>query len=653
MKKRLIFAILSAALLMTAFASAEIFIGPVNPTYNYGDELNLQVNLIPNTASASHLIGDITCGSVSSNIFNNYYNLAAGQEQQVNVGTLLVDLSLTEIIADCYVVMTYGLESESSDSFKLSKNLAIDANLDLQNYNPSSTAALTGTAVKESGSQVDGFVEASIISLNLYKSGSVIDGNINLNFQIPSNAKSGAHSVTIRVYDVDRSGKILNDGNIIKELNVASVLTELKISASSEKIEAGDELVYRVTAHDQAGYPLQRDISIVIYGPEDVIYGERTVKSDVKQRIQFATSDTPGYWKIKATLGGYEKTKLFYVKEVKKIQASLINKTLTVTNVGNVHYTGAIQISIGSNTEEKQLELEVGEAQKYNLYAPEGNYQISFTEGAAQEILGNTFLTGNAVKVVDVKEGLGAAVGSPVVQILAAVLLILIIVLFIFKRKGISRTLTPQNSQSQSLQSLMSFQPRPVVQNNSPIMPATSIQQGTKENASAIVIRAQALSVPQVNETINKALSEASATGAKIYVEGENKIILFSKLLTKQDNNEVTAVKTAQKIDEILNRHNRMYREKINYGIGVNGGEIISEIKDGHFKFATLGSLISGAKRIAFTLGGKVLMSDSMHRKVASTITTEKAGSGDTWVVTRVRDRSEYKEFLDRFNKKM
>ena len=112
MKKGLIIAILSIALVMTSFVSAEIFIGSVNPIYNYGDELNLQVNLIPNTALAAHLIGNIICGSSSANIFNNYYNLAAGQTQSVNVATNIIDSTLTTDSTDCYVQMVYGSEQQ-------------------------------------------------------------------------------------------------------------------------------------------------------------------------------------------------------------------------------------------------------------------------------------------------------------------------------------------------------------------------------------------------------------------------------------------------------------------------------------------------------------------------------------------------------------
>jgi len=330
------------------------------------------------------------------------------------------------------------------------------------------------------------------------------------------------------------------------------------------------------------------------------------------------------------------------VDQVKKVQTSLINNSLIVTNIGNVPYNGPLEITIGSKVEVRQLSLELGEVQKFKLYAPEGNYQISVNDGQEPAVLGSTFLTGNAVRVVDVREGIIEAIGNPMIWGLGLVLFILIVVLVQVKRRITNKPLNPQASAS-----LKPATSAPI------IIPTLSAQQGAKENACVIVLKAQGMNSPQVADTMNKALSLGSNTGAKIYVEGDYRIILFSKNLTKQENNEFLAVKTAQSMEDTINSHNKMYRDKISFGIGINDGEIISETRDGHFKFTSIGGLISAAKRTSSLAEGKILLSDSIHRKLINTVKTERFGEGNLWAVRKITDHSMHSDFLDKFKKRI
>ncbi len=527
----------------------------------------------------------------------------------------------------------------------LSKKINIDAELDFEEYMPAGTATIIGIATKESGSNVNGFAEVFVDSLNVYASTSVIGGAIQSSFQVPQKAKSGPHNLTIRVYDTDANGLVLNDASISKEFTVGQVLTELKIIVNNENIMPGNDFTYRANTYDQANDIINEDIAVVIYGPNDVIFEKKLIKPDTEQRILFSLNDTPGYWKIEAKAGEFEKKKLFYVNEIKKIQTSLINNTLIVTNMGNVVYKGPLEITIGSKVEVRQLNLQIGETQKFKLYAPEGNYQISVNDGQEAAVLGNTYLTGNAVRVVDVREGIIEAVGNPVIWWMGAALFILIVALVQVKRRLRSRK---ENALAQS----MDLKLKPT-QPSSIAAPSLSIQQGTKENAAVIVLKAQGVNSPQVTDTMNKTLTLASRAGAKIYVEGDYRIILFSKRLTGQDANELLAIKTAQSMEDSLNNHNKMFSDKISFGIGINEGEIISEMKEGHFKFTTIGGLISTAKRISSLAEGKVLLSDSMHRKVINTVRTERVGDGSVWAVRKVTDHSMHSDFLERFKKRV
>ena len=57
------------------------------------------------------------------------------------------------------------------------------------------------------------------------------------------------------------------------------------------------------------------------------------------------------------------------------------------------------------------------------------------------------------------------------------------------------------------------------------------------------------------------------------------------EIMESSNKNEVEAVKVAKKIIDILNEHNKKFREKIDFGIGITSGEIINRIENKKLKF--------------------------------------------------------------------
>ena len=308
----------------------------------------------------------------------------------------------------------------------------------------------------------------------------------------------------------------------------------------------------------------------------------------------------------------------------------MINDTLVVTNVGNIIYNAPLEIGIGSAVEVIQLEIKIGETKKFKLSAPTGTYSIRVNDGNENSVFGSVPLTGNAVKIRDLDSINFGEFTAPILWFFGAIVLILIIVLLIkARKKKISQGNVGEPGKRFSRVDL------------------GNVMHGKKEEAVVIAIRVGG-NPKHINQTISNSLTAAKNSGSKVYIDGDYKIIIYSPSLTKNKENEITAVKTARQIEEIFREHNRKFKEKINFGIGISKGEIISEIKDDQFKFTAVGNSIVKAKRLAGTFNQEVLLSDNIQKSVVGEIKTQKADEG-SYRVTRINDREKHRDFLDKF----
>ena len=112
-----------------------------------------------------------------------------------------------------------------------------------------------------------------------------------------------------------------------------------------------------------------------------------------------------------------------------------------------------------------------------------------------------------------------------------------------------------------------------------------------------------------------------------------------------QDNN-LSAVKTAQQISENLNSYNKKFALKINFGIGVNSGILIAEKMKDRFRFTPVGNTVIAARKLAVHSHEDVLISDALYRKVTGTVRCEKAHGISAWKIVKVIDRSRHHGFV-------
>ena len=713
MRFRVMMVLLVFMAFLLPLVSSSIFVEPLNPIYNYGDTLTAQTKIVPSVSTSGHYTVDLKCGNITINIFNNFFDLPANVERSVLVTTQVLNPLLNNITSSCLLRANFVGESVNSNSFTLSNKINVEAELDFDELNPGNSLVISGTAIKESGVPLNGFVELFVSSLNLYKSSTITNGVFNISLILPADVKSGKHNVTLEVHNTDSSSRKINFGSFADTFTVAQVLKEFEIVVVDENVNPGTDFVFRIDSFDQAGDAINKDVSLVMNDPKGLPFLKKIVKSGESQILKFFLNNTPGYWNIEATIDGESKRKLFYLMDVKKVQTSLINNTLFVTNIGNSIYSGPIEITIGSQVEVKQVKLGVGETQKFTLRAPDGDYSISVSQNGESESLGSTFLTGNAIKVTDLREDLIGTVTNPIIWWLIAILFVLVLILVQVRKRMLKHTpmassgmiAKPIKNDSENSFSLpkkdissnistgfdkkenydfslnktfksdsSSFaKPNPKVDfantkqfvapkidftNTKPFVSSQSNKvapsslfesnQGIREHAVAIALYIGGSS--NTSQILNNALSIVQETGVKVYVDGDYKIILFSPKLTNNSDNESAAVSVGRRIQALFLEHARDNNDGVLFGIGISNGEIISEIENGKFHFTSTGNLISFAKRIAQSSNMKLLISDSVRRKVISNVKVEKSSFQGVWEITRVIDHSQSRDFIKRFS---
>jgi hypothetical protein len=680
--------------LVLPLVSSSIFIEPLKPVYNYGDQVNVQTKIVPSVATSSHYVVDLKCETnFSANIFNNFFDLKSGVEKSILVTTELLDPLLNNMTGPCYLVARFGSDVLNSNSFVLSKEIVVKAEIEFENLNPGNNFFISGVAVKKSGVVVNGFAELFIPSLNLYKSTLVTNGIFNLTLSLPVDVRSGKHNFTLEVHNTDYNSRKINFGAYSRVFGVSQVLKEVKIHVNEENVKPQSDFIFRIDSFDQAGDRIDKDVSLTVSKPKGAPFIKKIVKSGEDQKISFSLNDSPGYWSIETDVGGVKNRKLFYLAEVNTLQTSLINNTLIVANIGNSPYSGPLEITIGSYVEVKQIKLGPGETQRFTLRAPNGDYSIYISEAGEVKNLGSAFLTGNAVKVTDFREDVVYTFTNPWIWWLGIILLILIIIFVQIKVRmkkhtirapvstGVSnlnvkmpaktdfvsppRTLAKDVYSTEKSKFDMSWLNRsktPIsVSSNSfnfnsnpqKVSPTDLFggqNHGIRERAVAVALYVSSNS-STVSETMNSSMHIAQEVGAKIYVDGDYKIILFSPRLTHNPDNEISAISVARRIQALFLEHMRMNNDGVRFGIGVSDGEIISEVENNKFHFTSTGNLISYAKRLAYSSGTKLFVSDSIRRKVLSVVKTDRTSYQGVWEVIKISDRSP-SDFIKRFSER-
>ncbi len=260
-------------------------------------------------------------------------------------------------------------------------------------------------------------------------------------------------------------------------------------------------------------------------------------------------------------------------------------------------------------------------------------------------MLGTTFLTGRAISVQDAG---GIFAGKSVILLGLIIILIVAAIIVFLYRKFSSRQFSLGTKKT-------GFKELAQTSESAENRQDAMIDKGEKQEATIVALNLKNLGELQNAESTNaidSALWKAKESGAKIYSDGEYRIIILAPVLSREKEIPLAAVELARAVEKSLTAHNKRHHTKINFGIAVNEGTLIVEFKNGKFRFMSMNNLISATKRMSSLSEGDVLMSESLHRKLVGKIKTQKVPNKNLWKIDQVADRSNPPEYLKTFSHK-
>jgi hypothetical protein len=623
--------------------SSEIKISQPQPLYNLGDSFDFEIITSPKIDASGFLVANLVCGAREIEIYKAPASVLQGEQKSFIISGRFDKFLVGDLSGICLIKSNFAGEQASSQTFELSNEIRLTLEISGFVFDPGESINISGSAYKRNGNPLNGNVEIRFGNSNESSQAKVRDGSFATQLIVPYRSAAGDYDLSIIAFDEDSNGNRINEGITNERVKVRQIQDGLEIAVESETILPGTELIYTIILTDQTGGEIKKDLEINIYDPKGEDVKKDIVKTSIANRFQTQTNHTSGYWKITATSKDLKQERTFYLEEIEKADFTLKENTLSIYNVGNVKYDKAIKIKIGNFEEIINVDLKVGEKKQFRIEAPDGQYKIEVDDGNEISPLGQTFLTGNAINI----DSIGAFGGKIMIWIWIIVILVLIVISFylyriIRKRKQFTG-IKPK-----------SFMPIKIKDKNEEDRQTmgTVINRGEKQDSAIVSLNIKNLSEIKPGSkslsSIDSALWRAKESGAKVYADRNYRVVVLSPALTKEKDNSIKSIMIAQDLERSLKVHNKHSKEKIEFGIGVNIGHLIVEKKDNKFKFVSIGSTISTAKKLSHQAINQALLSEAIHRKTAGKIKTERV-SDNSWSIKKIIDRAEHTDFVNKF----
>lgn len=683
-------------LLFSSGVFADISISEPLDVYNLGDRIYIDLDGLRGAENGNLDIG-LACGNRSVNLVRIPARaFSPNDDQSYSIPYKILnweDLGISdlkEIVGTCQIVSSIGSDVASSKTFEISDEIIVTLSTDKLEYKPGESVSVRVDAIKYNGETVNGFSEGTNGSSF---SRAIEDGVAEDSFGISETMEAGVYNLNIHVYDVGSKG-VLNQGTGSVSYSVKQIATSLILSLSDEIAIPGENFSIGVEVFDQSGVEMEGSVFVKIVSP-DGSEVENAVQSNEFVLIDFESNSSVGIWKIISQFDDLVQEREIEMMAKQKVEFDFEESVLIIKNVGNVLYNRSIDVAIGEDVMTLDLNIKVGEIRKFNLAAPMGEYEVVVGDGEYR-VNHHLLLTGNAVSVSDLK-----SVGIFKNYSIVWIFLIVVIggiggVLFaryrktrtlggdegFFRRligkiksksgvdklqeKGamISRKVSekiPASVKSHMDDSLNFTNKSPAAQGLNPKSSgddkmvdltrkdslqaeSTLVLQGEK-HMSAIV----ALSVKDyeglsdvARDSLKKIVEDAKGKGVVDY-RSDYIFVLFNPLVTRTYGNERLAAKCGMKIVEDLNNHNKKFKDKISFGLGVHAGELIVAKEKGKLKYTGIGNAISFAKRMSDTDSGKVIVSDIVRKKLLRDLRVLKGkaiGESPTYIVVEVKSKS-------------
>ncbi len=667
-----------ALVFLTSLASAELaFSSQPNALYNIGDIADLTTNIITPADLNGFFSINLICNGLETQVHQQYVILTAGEQASIAVQIPLIPdfvngtsgiCKMKAMLKDGGSIAYYTLTNE----FHVSDFISVSTSSSKEEFDPGDSVFITGSAVKENGKNANGIAEINITSAgkSLYAgSGAVNNGYFNFNFTLPLNAPSGPQLVSIRVYEMDSSARRMSSGFTNFNMVIHQIPTTLNLVSkdSINEILPGRTYFVKAILYDQTGERINSAVNFTVKKSSGEIMGQRQINTDEFLNVPISYDDAPDAWSIFAASSGLNANLNFSILRNEIVSVELINKTLLVTNRGNVPYDNSLQISLGGESLVFNVSLKVHESKKYVLTAPDGDYSVEVLSNGDNLFRGDLFLTGNAINIQEASTGVLSFIQSKWLWIV--ILLVLVFGVFFFFRKWHKRRFFKRINMNKKFrlrdgimisdgEDNISYRDRII--NSKNVADLSLSIHGEKQNSSVVCLDIKNFGDIKpgkggISETMNRLRDVVDDSKAAVYENGSYVFFIFAPAKTKAFNNELTAIETAEKIQRILQDHNRLLKQKIEFGISVHYGAMIAKQGLNVLKFMSLGNFISIAKKLASLSDGEIFLSSEIKDRTATDIKTDKRSSGDLdfYTLVEIRNREKSQKFIREFMSKM
>ena len=671
--------LLTAILVLLAmpFISAEIILdAQPKEIYSLGDIVSVPVTVKSLADSSGILEMDFICGGLDSNFYKNGVALSAGEEKKFESALVLTKSVIGGLKGECRIKAFLGEDFILTNDFKVSDLITLVPEFEVLEFAPGEEIAIEGQAFKENGQEVNGFIEVSIIegnSSNISQLGTINNGFFSLTLPLSTDMKAGAHLLKLEGYEEEVTGERTNTGFVDQNIVVIQIPTSLELVFDNKEVEPGTEVRVKAILHDQTGEKIDSSGSITIKNSDDKIIEQVEMKTDEFFALPISNSEPPSEdWQIVAASNQLTAESTFTILEKEEITIEIINKTLTVTNIGNIPYNKTTLVKIGEESLNIDILLDVEESQKYVLSAPDGEYTVEVVADGETTSF-ETLLTG---KTIDVKKA-SSAVGSLVRYPFAWMFIIILlgVATFIVFKKGYQKTFigyvtskvkkkssgikSKTNNESKREVSSSHLSKKSLINSKNKAEVSLSIK-GEKQNVSVLALNIKNLNELQSRETSGEQTLQAIVNMAEeekaITYENHNTLFfIFAPGKTRTFKNEKTSLQVAGKAKSILDKYNKTAKQKISFGLSLNYGTIVAQQEQGTFKFMSMGTLITAAKKIASLSHGEILLGEKINDRLRTEVKTQKHEKGNAKVfsIKEIKNSEENEKFVRGFLKRI
>jgi hypothetical protein len=154
-----------------------------------------------------------------------------------------------------------------------------------------------------------------------------------------------------------------------------------------------------------------------------------------------------------------------------------------------------------------------------------------------------------------------------------------------------------------------------------------------------------------VRETMQIISDEIEKHKGVTYENKGNFFFMIPPVKTKTFKNEHPMIDIIQFAKKALDEHNKKFKKKINYGLSLNYGTIVTNETPTVFQFMSMGTLMTTAKKIANKSSGAILIGEKFKEKVKEDLKAERMEIDDLkfYRFIEIKEKKDHSAFVNNF----